>query len=126
MRLTTFLLIIAFTAYIAQGFNTAKCEHVFTQVENATIKIEHSVGWISSIYTMPPTGLHEGKELICVKCFHKQRQVLDYGEPRPFGLIWPDKSYSLQDITLTDSTFATWGSNGGILLFKGDSLIWSK
>lgn len=70
---------------ISLAFSGRKCEHVFTQVEQASIKIEQPNLFQGSYYTIPswPTGLQEGKELICVKCFNVQKQVLDYGKPTP-------------------------------------------
>lgn len=66
---------------ITMAFTGRKCQHVFTQVEQATVKIERPRFWECAVYTAPPTGLHEGDEIICVKCFHKQKQILDYGKP---------------------------------------------
>jgi len=36
--------------------------------------------------SMPPTGLKEGKEMICVKCLCMQRQIVDYGQPPKYTL----------------------------------------
>lgn len=69
------------------AFSGHKCEHAFTQIESPSIKIDQP-NWFSGAHDhMPtwtkwPTGLQEGKELICVKCFHKQKQILDYGKSR--------------------------------------------
>lgn len=68
---------------ISLAFAGRKCEHVFTEVEQAAVKIERPNIFQGSYYTIPswPSGLQEGKELICVKCFNVQKQVLDYGKP---------------------------------------------
>lgn len=70
---------------IALSFVGPKCDHVFTQVEQATLKIERPSLFGSVIFTVyhQPTGVHEGKEIICVKCFQKQKQLIDYGQPDP-------------------------------------------
>jgi hypothetical protein len=75
--------ICAFIVSIALSFDELKCEHVFTQVEQAAIKIEQPNLFGGSYYKIPhwPSGLQEGKELICVKCYYTQKQVLDYGQP---------------------------------------------
>ena len=66
------------------SFNAPKCEHVFTQVEQATVRIEEPkwsrVDDLMPAWTKWPSGKVQGHELICVKCFHKQKQVLDYGK----------------------------------------------
>lgn len=83
------LFVAAFTL-ICVSFNFKKCDHVFTQIEQANIKVERPEMYRS--ITLPgtsrmwpdyscPTGLQEGKELICVKCFFEQKQILDYGQP---------------------------------------------
>lgn len=72
--------ICAIIVSLTVSFNSTKCNHVFTEVEQAAIKVERSIGWTNANVTVPLTGIHEGKELICVKCFHVQKQVVDYGE----------------------------------------------
>jgi hypothetical protein len=48
------------------AFDAQKCEHIFTAVEQPSINaVTFSYG--------------DGKELVCVKCFHKQMQVINYG-----------------------------------------------
>lgn len=72
-----------------------KCKHVFVEVEQANIKVEQPELSIGSMIYQPygwPTGLREGKELVCVKCFHIQRQILDYGKPASGTLTWPQGS----------------------------------
>lgn len=119
MRKIIPLLVIAFLIGVA--FYKPKCDHVFTQVEQSEIKVERpslSGSIIYPIYSWP-TGLQEGKELICVKCFHKQKQVLDYGQPASTGeeLKIPD---SWRNTTLTDTSV-----DGAVtILKKGDTLIW--
>lgn len=71
------------TLLIILSFAGRKCEHKFTAVEQAVIKIEQPNLWQGGYYTIPqwPTGLQEGKELICARCGLVQKQVLDYGQP---------------------------------------------
>lgn len=68
---------------ITMAFSGRKCEHKFTAVEQPVIKIERPNLWQGGYYTMPqwPSGIQEGKELICARCGLVQRQVLDYGQP---------------------------------------------
>lgn len=114
------LLVAAFLIGVA--FYKPKCDHVFTEVEQAEIKIERPSLSGSIVYPMYswPTGLQEGKELICVKCFHKQKQKLDYGQPADTGAAFeiPD---SWRATTLTDTSIY-----GAVTISrKGDTLIWS-
>lgn len=67
------------TILIALSFIGPKCEHKFVATEQPTIKVER-IGWQVGVYIPPPSGCHEGKELICVKCFHVQKQILNYGQ----------------------------------------------
>jgi hypothetical protein len=136
---------------LSLAFSGHKCEHVFTQVEQATIKIEQQPTYGSltlpgSIYSWP-TGLQDGKELICVKCFHMQKQVLDYGKPYEPNFVLG--SLSTYDLGVSDSNFVydtcdyallrpfgsylkehdtdsiTSTSNGSFFL-KGDTLLWRE
>lgn len=115
MRITTFLFTLLIAAYFIQGFNAPKCDHVFTQVEQPTVKIEQPQLSGSAIYAIGtwPTGKKEGAELICVKCFHKQKQIIDYGEPVKPSLTWPDGTKCCDSI----KTF-----NGGTGIIKGGNL----
>lgn len=73
--ITTLLIILSFT--------NRKCDHVFTEVVQPLVKVDYSDRWVNAVYTIGPTGRHEGNELICVKCFHKQKQIVDYGPALP-------------------------------------------
>jgi hypothetical protein len=122
MRITTFLLLLIIAAYFIQGFNQPKCDHVFTQVEQANVKIGRPEltlgGGVYQEYTWP-TGLQEGKELICVKCFHKQRQLLDYGPPEQTAYRWPDIA-SIKGCC--DTVGSITGSLGRISFIKADTI----
>jgi hypothetical protein len=64
-------------------------EHVFTAVEQSEIKVHDQViklGWHPSGATIWPSGKLNGRELICVKCFHKQKQILDYGQSGAYAV----------------------------------------
>lgn len=85
----TIIILIATVAIYSTAFINTKCDHVFTAIEHANIEIEqpslYGIGDLP-LYSWP-TGLKEGKDLICVKCFHKQKQVLDYGGANtPIGM----------------------------------------
>lgn len=59
------------------------CDHIYTTIHEKEVKIKQ---WRSN--TMLPmiipdtmiTGKHEGQQLVCVKCFHLTKQILDYGQ----------------------------------------------
>lgn len=120
-----YLLMTLLIAFIALSFIGRKCEHIFTQVEQGLIKIERTEGSGAVFlggqgYVLPrsPTGLQEGKELICVKCFHVQKQILDYGEPASTGaLAYPGASL----LNCCDILNATSASMGAMFL-KGDTV----
>jgi hypothetical protein len=97
IHMRTFLLLSLFiSALTFLAFKFQKCDHVFTRVEQANVKIEpFSISLGSSGYA---SGLKEGNELICVKCFHMQKQMLDYGK---LDLFPPMSSYDC--ITSGDS-----------------------
>lgn len=77
MRLIISLLIIC--CVLMMAFNSQKCEHVFVSVEQAEIKMQ-TAQTVYAIGHAWPSGKQEGQELVCVKCFHRQRQIIDYGE----------------------------------------------
>lgn len=108
------------TAYFIQGFNRPKCEHVFTTIERDTVRVSQS--WygggifISNCIFGNKHGLHAGeKELVCVKCFIVQRQVLDYGPP-----CQPCQNEKLPSDTLS---FITGFPHQRYLIVRGDSLF---
>lgn len=76
--LSSLLIIILFVA-----FNTRKCVHVFTSVEQDTVNIQRIRFFSQGGYGIEgfPSAKQEGKDLICVKCFYRQKQILDYGQP---------------------------------------------
>ncbi len=123
MRITLFLLNILLWAFIIQSFNAPKCKHVFTQVEQATVKIDRPDFSPRFVYTEPdcswPSGKKEGAELVCVKCFHRQKQVLDYGDPAyEISFDAGDNGLGYDSITLSN-----WGSTlkvdtTGIIVLK--------
>lgn len=103
------IILLAAIAIYSTAFYRPKCEHVFTKVEQPEIQIERE-GWVSSVYIPPSTGKQEGDDLICVKCFHKQKQILDYGNPivPPNMFRWPSGSL----INCCDTLRRTLGSSG--------------
>lgn len=121
---TIVLLLVSIAVYLT-AFYKPKCEHKFTAVEQANIKIERPSLSGSIVYPIHswPTGLQEGKELICVKCLHKQKQILDYGQPcharEGVEFKIPD---SWRATTLTDTCIT---GSAVTILKKGDTLIWS-
>ena len=138
MRITTFLLLLATIAYFVQGFNQPKCDHVFTAIEYASVEIEQPSrygGMTLPMYTWP-TGLHEGKELICVKCFHKQKQMLDYGQPVENRSFPSDHVFGINHLMDTlrvgaccpkigwDTVLVT--GPGGLRFVHGDSILNKK
>lgn len=105
---------------ISLAFTGRKCEHVFTEVEQANIKIEQPGLTLNGQFYQPyswPCGLQEGKELICVKCFHIQKQVLDYGKPANDPYIGPP----LFGTNCCDSIKA-FNSGSGAIFLKGGVL----
>lgn len=111
------------TALIALSFIDRECEHVFTQVEQSVIKIEPPYGSITLPVYHWPSGMQDGKDIICVKCFHVQKQKIDYGQPcqpQSYGLSMPEY---LPSATGTDSCkilgICAWS-------IKADTMQWNK
>lgn len=77
---------------ISPAFSGRKCDHVFTQVEQPTVKIERPFQGAIAVFPEQiyswPTGTMDGKDIICVKCFHRQKQLLDYGQPDNSGVTF--------------------------------------
>lgn len=82
----TILLLIAAIAIYSTAFYRPKCEHVFTKVEQPLIKVQPMIESMTLEARDEPRGKEEGDDLICVKCFHKQKQVIDYGKAGTFTL----------------------------------------
>jgi hypothetical protein len=69
-----------------------KCDHIYVSVEQPEIKIEQpkwsGVDDLMPGWTKWPSGKQQGQELVCVRCFNKIKQVLDYGQAqRPAYLL---------------------------------------
>jgi hypothetical protein len=140
-----FILFIATIACIAMAFNSKKCEHVYVSVEPAMVKVVQPElilgGQIYQEYAWP-TGKQEGQKLICVKCFHQIKQVLDYGKPSTGTLVWPDNSLTNKagpcdslnlklsfigsGLLKVDTSGLITRSSGSVLFIKGDSVTWIK
>lgn len=129
-----YLLTTLLTAFIALSFIGCKCEHVYVLVEQAEIKIKRT--GLSLLggqgYFMPeyPSGKQEGQNLICVKCFHQRKQVIDYGQYEPghsltWGTIAPCTGSTISIDTL--NSFVHIGTGGSrVMVLKTDTLMWSK
>lgn len=66
--------------------STGLCKHVYVAVQSDYVKVgPYKIPPLGGIdnYWPPaqPTGKHEGQEIVCVKCHHVTKQVLDYGPP---------------------------------------------
>lgn len=117
MRLIISFLIIC--GVLVMAFSSHKCEHIFVSVEQAEIKMQSAQYAIGHVLT---TGKQEGPELVCVKCFHTQRQILDYGESKYIGSLGAGTLTSKDTLKL----FGCDTCNSRILLLKADTLQWSK
>jgi len=82
-----YLITALLCAFIAASFTGHKCKHVYVAVEQDSIKVNTSLNSVIDIYNVP-VGFKEGKELVCVKCFNRIRQVVDYGQPFSGSLEW--------------------------------------
>lgn len=95
MRLTTLLFMLIVAAYLLQGFYRPKCEHIYVSVEQPEIKIEEPkwsyVDDLMPAWTKWPSGKFQGQDLVCVKCFNKVKQILDYGKRECYSgkVTWP-------------------------------------
>jgi hypothetical protein len=117
-----YFLAILLIALVGLSFSGSKCKHEFTTIEQAVIEIKQpSIAWVPAVWN-PPSGRHEGNELICVKCFYKQKQIIDYGKPNVPGLTYQGAYIkNCLDTSIYGTSIST-----GSLVFKPDSLIWSK
>jgi hypothetical protein len=105
--------------------DTPKCEHKFVAVEEPVIKIEPLYGGVTLPVYHWPSGIQDGKDIICVKCFHVQKQKIDYGQPeQPGSLFWPNSSPL--NIIWDTSRLTTIGSAGGLTLKVDSTIQWSK
>lgn len=107
---------------VALSFAGPKCDHVFTEVEQAEIKIEQPAWNRGIIYPegevyQLKSGKVEGADLICVKCFHKQKQILDYGQPQK------QNEFGFTPIGIGDNPCDTLHVFGRIY-FKLDTLVY--
>lgn len=87
-----YMLTIALLTLIAFSFNFGKCEHVFVETKEEYLKVEKPDMMTGGLAFDWPSGIHEGVDLVCVKCLHQRRQVIDYGErhvqPEFPTLLW--------------------------------------
>lgn len=57
------------------------CKHIYVAVEPVEVKISYTMPTytLANIPRETKKGKHEGQEIVCVKCFHVRKQILDYG-----------------------------------------------
>lgn len=74
-----YLLLILSAIIISLAFTGRECDHVFVAVEQPEVKDNKGI-----VFSTYPCGKQDGKDLICVKCFHIQKQIVDYGSSSDF------------------------------------------
>jgi hypothetical protein len=56
-----------------------QCDHVYVAVEQPELTYNNTFASMTTTeYTTPISGKREGKRLVCVKCFEKRAQVIEY------------------------------------------------
>ena len=108
-----FILVVLFASALT-AWNAKECSHIFVEEEQAEIKVSRSFlfTYSTNIDTIV-YGKHEGIDLVCVKCFHKQKQVVDYGDRQQIGFQTP---------AILDTTEIIFG---GSILDTGHILRWA-
>lgn len=82
-------LITAGVIWPLSSFNN-ECKHIYVSTIPAEVKIEQAaynpMGGMGMLDLWPvrQSGKKEGQEIVCVKCHHVTRQILDYG-PAPIN-----------------------------------------
>ena len=117
-----FILLLIVIVVVLIAFRSNKCDHIYVAIEESDIKISEPQ-WYGVDNLIPPScswpsGKHEGKEIICVKCLDKRKQILDYGEIKYGGVSfyqWPTP------LAYTD-TCITFRSTGHLFM-KVDSIL---
>lgn len=63
-----------------------ECKHIYVSVVPAYIDAKENVLWSDTITKLDiifdwdePKGKHELGDIVCVKCFHIIKQIIDYG-----------------------------------------------
>lgn len=111
MKIILQVLGICFLLQIVNVFSSfnKECKHIYVAVEQPEVKMPQAPNSVIAIYTAPPSGKHEGEELVCVKCFHTRKQIIDYG-------VW-DKSLMLSGVAVDTLAFKPvfLGSSGTLL-----------
>lgn len=73
------------TTLIVWSFMSPKCTHMYVPLEKSYLKAKPLYEGGTIIYPEQwynqPKGVHDGKELVCIKCFHQTIQKIDYGQP---------------------------------------------
>lgn len=89
MKKLLLLLMVSFVFLTAWEKN--ECEHIYVAVEQ--VKINASNYTTSALTATYRYGEVSGKEIVCVKCFDKTHQIMDYGEANPTLNSILDKMY---------------------------------
>lgn len=55
------------------------CQHIYVAVEQPEVN-----GGFSTL-SIGHFGKHEGKEIVCIKCHHVRKQIVDYGQAGQLG-----------------------------------------
>lgn len=83
-RFTPHLIGLSIAAFVLLGvmaYDRPSCQHIYVAVEQKEVKVKYPNAQEIAIYRTPPTGKHEEGQLVCVKCFHLTKQIVDYGNP---------------------------------------------
>lgn len=61
-------------AFSLVAFND-ECKHIYVAVEQPEVS-----GETGAVLSLGRFGKHEGRDIVCVKCLHLRKQIVNYGE----------------------------------------------
>lgn len=75
-----YIICFVIVGIILLSYRSDNHKHVWVESVNDTVIIPSPR--FTQYYVSWPTGIHSGMEIVCVKCFAKKRQIVDYGRDR--------------------------------------------
>jgi hypothetical protein len=66
----------------------SKCQHIYVAVVQPEIEVTIPAFTFTGLQIQ--YGKRDGIDIVCLKCIHRRKQVVDYGLPQGMGLATPD------------------------------------
>lgn len=91
---------VAFVAILLMGLGKDDHKHIWLAPVPDTVRVDLP-RMALGVYRPLPSGWQKGAELVCIKCYQRKTQMVDYGPPEYIDLpsMLPDTIIKWQEAT---------------------------